>query len=109
MKMNKKTTFKLILVVVFLAFLITYVISMSGYYEYELSNKRIMTEDKMKQFEEDVKNNESIDLNDYVVNTHTDYTNKFTRTVTDMSFTLNKYLKKSIESVFKVINKMVEE
>lgn len=107
--MNKKTTFKIILVVAFLSFLITYVIGISGYYEYELSNKRIMTEEKMKQFEEDVKNNENIDLNDYVVNTQVDYTNKFTDTVTNASLVLNKYLKKSIESVFKIINKMVEE
>lgn len=107
--MNKKTTFKLILVVAFLSFLITYVIGISGYYEYELSNKRIMTENKMKQFEEDVKNNENIDLNDYVVNTQIDYTNKFTDTVTNFSLVLNKYFKKSIETVFKIINKLVEE
>ena len=107
--MSKKTIIKLILITVFLSFLITYVIGMSGYYEYELSNKRIMTEEQMKQFEEDVKNNENIDLGDYVVNTHTDYTNKFTKGVTNASLTINKYLKKSIESVFKIMSKLVEE
>lgn len=107
--MNKKTIFKLLFVTSFLAFLITYVIGMSGYYEYELSNKRILTEEKMKEFEEDVKNNENIDLNDYMVNTHQDYTNKFTKGVTNASLTLNKYLKKSIESVFKIVNSLVEE
>ena len=107
--MSKKTIIKLILITVFLSFLITYVIGMSGYYEYELSNKRIMTEEQMKQFEEDVKNNENIDLGDYVVSTHTDYTNKFTKGVTNASLTINKYLKKSIESVFKIMSKMVEE
>ena len=108
-KMSKKTLFKLLSITAFLAFLITYVIGMSGYYEYELSNKRVLTEEKMKEFEEDVKNNKDIDLNDYVVNTHQDYTNKFTKTVTSASLTLNKYLKKSIESVFKIINSLVEE
>ncbi len=107
--MSKKTLFKLLSITAFLAFLITYVIGMSGYYEYELSNKRVLTEEKMKEFEEDVKNNKDIDLNDYVVNTHQDYTNKFTKTVTSASLTLNKYLKKSIESVFKIINSLVEE
>lgn len=107
--MSKKTIIKLVLITVFLSFLITYVIGMSGYYEYELSNKRIMTEEQMKQFEEDVKNNENIDLGDYVVSTHTDYTNKFTKGVTNASLTINKYLKKSIESVFKIMSKMVEE
>ena len=107
--MSKKTLFKLLSITAFLAFLITYVIGMSGYYEYELSNKIVLTEEKMKEFEDDVKNNKDIDLNDYVVNTHQDYTNKFTKTVTSASLTLNKYLKKSIESVFKIINSLVEE
>ena len=108
-KMSKKTLFKLLSITAFLAFLITYVIGMSGYYEYELSNKRVLTEEKMKEFEEDVKNNKDIDLNDYVVNTHQDYTNKFTKTVTSASLTLNKYLKKSIESIFGLLNKVVQE
>ena len=71
--------------------------------------KEPLTEEQMKQFEEDVKNNENIDLNDYVVNTQTDYTNKFTKGVTNASLTINRYLKKSIESVFKIMSKMVEE
>ena len=108
-KMSKKTIFKLLLITSFLAFLITYVIGMSGYYEYELSNKRVFTEEKMKEFEQDVKENKNIDLNDYIVNTHQDYTNKFTKGVTNVSLSLNKYLKKTIESVFKIVNNLVEE
>lgn len=106
--MNKKTI-KLVFIIALISFVITYVIAMSGYYEYELSNKRIMTEEQMKKFEEDVKNNENIDLNDYVVNTHIDYTNKFTKGVTKASITLNKYIKKSIEAVFNTVGNYVSE
>lgn len=107
--MNKKNIFKLIFIIILITFVITYVIGMSGYYEYELSNKRILTEEKMKEFEKAVENGENIDLKDYTVNTHRDYTNKFTKTVTNASLTVNKYLKKTIEKTFNLISKMVEE
>ena len=107
--MSKKTLLKLLLITSFLAFFFFFLIGMSGYYEYELSNKRVLTEEKMKEFEADVANNKDIDLNDYIVNTHKDYTNKFTKTVTNASLTINKYLKKSIESVFRIISNLVEE
>ena len=54
-------------------------------------------------------NDEDIDLKDYTVETRKDYTNKFTNAVTNTSLTINKYLKKSIESVFGLLNKMIEE
>lgn len=107
--MNKKSIFKLLFFISFTSFVIAYVIGTTGYYEYELSNKRILTEEKMKEFEQEVANGEEIDLKDYTVNTHRDYTNKFTKGVTNTSLTLNKYLKKMIEKAFNLISKMVEE
>lgn len=107
--MDKKTIIKLFLLIITASFIISYVIGISGYYEYELANKRILTEEKMKEFETAVENGEKVDLKDYSVNTHRDYTNKFTKSVTNASLTLNKYLKKTIEKTFNLINKMVEE
>lgn len=106
--MNKKII-KLLFIIVLITYVIAYVIGISGYYEYELANKRILTEEKMKEFESDVKNKENIDLGDYTVNTHKDYTNKFTKSVTSMSLNLNKYLKKTIEKTFNLISKMVSD
>lgn len=107
--MNKKFLIKTIFGIFFIAFVISYVIGESGYYEYELANKKYLTEEEMKKFEEDVRNGEDIDLKDYTVETRKDYTNKFTDVVTNTSLTINKYLKKSIESVFGLLNKMIEE
>ena len=107
--MNKKFLIKAIFGIFFVAFVISYVIGESGYYEYELANKKYLTEEEMKKFEEDVRNGEDIDLKDYTVETRKDYTNKFTDVVTNTSLTINEYLKKSIESVFGLLNKMIEE
>lgn len=107
--MNKKFLIKAIFGIFFVAFVISYVIGESGYYEYELANKKYLTEEEMKKFEEDVRNGENIDLKDYTVETRKDYTNKFTDVVTNTSLTINEYLKKTIESVFGLLNKMIEE
>ncbi len=107
--MNKKFLIKAIFGMFFVAFVISYVIGESGYYEYELANKKYLTEEEMKKFEEDVRNGEDIDLKDYTVETRKDYTNKFTDVVTNTSLTINEYLKKTIESVFGLLNKMIEE
>ena len=93
----------------FLCFIVSYAICESGYYEYELANKKILTEEQIKKFEEDVKNGSEVDLKDYTVETRIDYTNKFTDLVSNTSMSINKYLKKSIESIFGLLNKVVQE
>lgn len=107
--MNKKTILKLIFLFILVSYVIAYVIGVTGYYEYELANKKIVTEEKMKEFEKAVENGEKIDLDGYVVNTRRDYTNNFTKSVTYFSLSLNKYLKKGIEKCFNLINRMVSD
>lgn len=107
--MNKKLVIKILFGMVFIAFIISYAIGESGYYEYQLANKKYLTEEQMKKFEEDVKNGSDVDLKDYTVETRIDYTNKFTDLVSNTSMSINKYLKKSIESIFGLLNKVVQE
>lgn len=107
--MNKKLVVKILFGMVFIAFIISYAIGESGYYEYQLANKKYLTEEQMKKFEENVKNGSEVDLKDYTVETRIDYTNKFTDLVSNTSMSINKYLKKSIESIFGLLNKVVQE
>ena len=106
--MNKKKIFKFVLFTLILSFIISYIIEESGYYEYQLQNKTKLTEESIKQFEQDVKDNKNIDINNYVVNTNINYTNKFTKATNKLSININKYLKKAIEGFFNIINKFVE-
>lgn len=99
---------KFILILVFFAFVVSYIIYETGYYEYKLQNKTVLTTEEMKKFEEDVKEGKDVDLNSYLVETEKDYSNNLTRSTVRVSTTVNNYLKKSIEKVFKQINKLVE-
>ena len=66
MKTNK--LLKFICFIIVIVFLCSYFIEQTGYYEYKLQNKKILTEKEMKQFELDVKEGKEIDINDYLIN-----------------------------------------
>ena len=54
--MNKKLT-KFIIVMIVIIFIASYIISESGYYEYTMQQRTIITNEKIKEFEQDIKDN----------------------------------------------------
>lgn len=107
--MDKKKILKYIFICLFIVFIIAYVIEKSGYYEYNLRNKTVLTAESMKQFEKDVNEGKDVSIEDYVVSTEIDYTTSLTRNTNKLSIEVNSILKKGIEGVFKVLGKFVEE
>ena len=55
-----------------------YISSISGFYEAKLSNKVALTDEAIKEFENDVIEGKTIDVNTYITNKNVDYSNKFT-------------------------------
>jgi len=106
--MNKKII-KLIIVITIVVFIVSYLVSESGYYEYTMQQRSIITNEKIKEFEEDVKNNENIDLKEYLEREQVDYTNKFTTLVYNISDNSNKLARKAIKYLFKKLGSLVED
>ncbi|MEE0699764.1 MAG: hypothetical protein U0M66_04180 [Bacilli bacterium] len=93
----------------FFSFLVLYFSQANGYYE-DLNNKKTtLTEEKIKQFEEDVRNGKEIRVENYVVNMKKDYGNVVSNFGLFTSQTISKYFKKGLTSVFGGIDKMVNE
>ena len=107
--MKSTKIFKLIVGILIFVFLCSYFVEMSGYYEYNLQNKTVMTNEAMAQFEKDIADGKDVTLEDYVVTTEKDYTSSLTRTTNKVSVSVNKFLKKGIEGVFKIVGTFVEE
>lgn len=107
--MDKKKVFKILFICLFLSFVVSYVIEKTGYYEYNLQNKTIMTNEAMARFEKDVAEGKDVREEDYVVSTEKDYTSTITRTTNKVSIKVNQVLKKGIEGIFKIIGTFVEE
>ena len=107
--MDKKKVAKTIFACLFLAFVVSYVIEMTGYYEYNLQNRTIMTNEAMAQFEKDLAEGKDVTQEDYVVSTEKDYTSSLTRTTNKVSVKMNEVLKKGIEGMFRIVGTFVEE
>lgn len=106
--MNKKKIFKVVFVILFVAFIISYAIEKTGYYEYNLQNKMIMTTEAIEKFEKDVSEGKDVRREDYLVSTDKDYSSSLTRGTNKVSMKVNNMLKKGIEGVFKVLSSFVE-
>lgn len=91
----------------FICFVVVYCTSLAGYYEYQQRQRVVLTEEKIKQFEEDIKNGKSIDIDNYAPEKETfDYAPK--RLGGKISEVISKYTRKGIESTFKMLNNFVE-
>ena len=106
MKKNKFLT--LVLVCIFLIYICSYIVSKSGYYEYSLQSNKTLTEEEIKQFEQDLKEGKDVDIKDYLSNKKIDYTNKLTKTTVKVSNKVNEILKTGIDKIFRILNKLLE-
>ena len=72
-------------------------------YNSRITEKKVLTEEQIKKFEEDVKNNVEIDINEYVFKEE-DYTNQITKINNKISSIIEKGFKKAFQYLLKNIN-----
>ncbi len=78
-KSQKSKYFFRILFCFFLIFVALLIAYESGYYESKMSKRAVLTEEAIKQFEDDVKNGEVVDVKDYLKSESIDYSNGVTK------------------------------
>ena len=103
--MKYENTFKIIFIFLFVIFLTMYISVGSNYYEYELHKKVMLTNEDIKRFEDDVKNNKEVDIDNYI-SSRVDYSNSFSKASTKVSKETKKYIKQCIEGLFNIFSKM---
>lgn len=89
-------------------FLILLVAQMTGYYESPKTKAKILTEEQIKIFEEEIKNGKEIDISGYTKDIEKDYSNKLSSNIYKLSLKLESVVDSTIKSIFKGIEKMVE-
>ena len=99
----------MILLLIVIAFVSTYLVASSGYYEYQMQQKTILTSEQIKEFEEDIKNNNFIDVKDYYKKDDIDYTNKLTNLVYSISEGSSNLTRKVVKKIFKKLGSMIDE
>lgn len=109
---KKKLAYKIIrkiFLAIFIAFTVLYFTQATGYYEYQLHEKVILNEEKIKQFEQDIKDGKDINVDNYITEEVINYENNVSKLGLTISNNLSSTIKDSMNSVFKYIGKMVEE
>ena len=77
----KSNFIKIMSLTVFLIFIALYYSSNSGLIDYQARNKTVLTEEQIKQFEDDVANNVEIDLKKYIEDNEKKYDNNIERII----------------------------
>ena len=103
-----KSSSRVIFVVIILLFLTSYIIATSSYYEYVNRDKNVISSERIKEFEEDIKNNKEIDLKNYMINEKEDYSNKITDIVYGISDISDSTTKKIIKYLFRKVSSLME-
>ncbi len=101
--MNLTDIKKVLIIIIIVSFLSLYITTMGGYYENQLSNKNILTEEAIKQFESDVSAGKEIIASNYIIEDK-DYSNK----ANIIASRLSKFLSKTYDKIMRFIFKSIE-
>ena len=100
--------FSKIFLALFFTFLALHIAGLSGYYEYELQKKVILTEGKIAKFEQDVTSGNMVDLKDYLKEEEINYSTNLSKAGLYLSDNFSQILKNTVETTFSFINRLVE-
>ncbi|MBQ9833983.1 MAG: hypothetical protein IJO33_02190 [Bacilli bacterium] len=100
---KKNNLFFKVLSLLFFLFIALYIALESGYYETKIEKEVTLTNEKIKAFEEDVKNNEVINLDSYLEKKEVDYSNSISRFGNKLTNSLAKTLTKGLSGVFDIV------
>jgi len=93
--------------ILLIGFTAIYISEATGYYEFEQHNKKVLTEEKIKQFEQDVANGKNIDINNYVVTNEQNYETKLSKLGNKMSKKVQNLVVDGLDNTFKFLNNVL--
>ncbi len=101
--------FRITFIILFAIFLTMFISNKYGYYEYKKTEQVTLTQEQIKQFEEDVKNGVNIDLENYLEKTNKNYQTKFSQIGLNISNSVADIVKNGVDGMFKYISKYMVE
>ncbi len=106
MEKKKKNYFWFILSTLFIIFVAYMVAYNSGYYEANMSRKSKITEEKLQEFEQDVKDGKEIDIKDYVENDFVDYSSSFSKLGNKFSSSIDTFMDSGLSDFFEFLGRL---
>ena len=97
-KPKKKNIYLRILGILFMLYLSLMIAIDAGYYEKIMGEKTVITEEKMKEFERDIKEGKDVELYDYIKE-EKDYSNIFTKSGYNISHAVENIMGHGIDVI----------
>lgn len=97
--------FKRILIILFILFLINYYQVESGNYKNKLAEKTLLTEEKIREFEEDVKSGKYVDIKDYTEYNYIDTSTPVATIGNKVGSSIDNFINEKAPNFFKIIKK----
>ncbi len=102
-----------VFLVIFLSFLIFFLILLlaqsQGYYKNRNEKAKVLTDEQIENFEEDIREGKDIDIKRYVLYEDKDYSNKVTSNIYSFSLKLENVFDSVIKTVFNSASKVVSD
>jgi len=106
-KKKEPNWFMRLLVILFFVYLSLTIAMQMGYHEAKLNEQATLTEESIRQFEEDVKNGKAVDIDDYVVNETKDYSNGMSKAGANVSKMVEGFMTNGIGKMFDLVKSLV--
>ena len=100
---------RITLLILFIIFLALYFSSNAGLIDYQAKHKTELTETRIKEFEEDVKNNVNIDLKKYIKNDEDNYDNALSSGMLKLSNSIGEGVMNILDFFFKKIENAMKD
>jgi len=101
--------FKFICTLLCIIYLGLFIANNTGYYSFSLRNKKELTEEQIKKFEEDVKNGINVDINEYLDFNTISYQNNISKLGYNISSFVGDLIKNGIYKVFSLFSDLIDD
>lgn len=100
---KKKNWFLRIVAILFIIFGGLYIASVSGYYDAEIRDKVAITDEAIKEFEQDIIDGKEVDIKEYVKNDQNDYSNAFSNAGENVSEVIETFINEGLRGTWDTI------
>ena len=98
-----------ILLVFFVIYVVLYISTKTGYYEYKTYTKTKLTEEAMVKFEKDISEGKNVTIDDYLIEEHIDYSNNLSKLGSNIGNTIDNIMNKSIKKTLNILSELFYE
>ena len=105
--MTKTNIARLIILILVFLFFVLYFMQASGYNEYTRNRENMLTEEQIKEYEEDIEAGKDVTIKDYLNKDKVNYDNKVSDLGLDLSELIGDVFNKGMNAFFEMLNEAV--